>query len=125
MSKPQAFRNFPTSLPVTYGPYRAVVDRVFDGDTFLAFVDLGMGEYPPKEIRLLGANAPDRGEPGREEAKAFLESLLPRDTPLLLRTEKLGHDFDPTFSRWAAGVRMADGRDLSSVMVESGHARWI
>lgn len=33
MSKPSQFQGWPESLDVPYGPYRAVIERVVDGDT--------------------------------------------------------------------------------------------
>jgi hypothetical protein len=33
MSKPAQFQNRPDGLEVPYGPYRAVIERVVDGDT--------------------------------------------------------------------------------------------
>ena len=33
MSNPSQFQDWPESLNVPYGPYRAVIERVVDGDT--------------------------------------------------------------------------------------------
>ncbi len=123
MAKPRAFENWPKSaLPVTYGPFRAVVDRWQDADTAVMVVDASFGEYPYVEIRLANASAPEKNTSAGKEAKAFVEELLPRDSRVILRTEK--DRFAPTFSRWAAGILMEDGRDFATVLVDSGHGRW-
>jgi hypothetical protein len=33
MTKPTQFQGWPENLDVPYGPYRAVIERVVDGDT--------------------------------------------------------------------------------------------
>ena len=41
MSKPVQFQEGPKSLSLAYGLYRAVVERVMDGDTGHVMVSLG------------------------------------------------------------------------------------
>lgn len=41
MSKPVQFQEWSESLDVPYGPYRAVVERVVDGDTVHVVASLG------------------------------------------------------------------------------------
>jgi len=52
----------------TIFPTQAIVSNVYDGDTIV----LSTGQT----IRLLGINAPDRGEKGYEAAKAYMEDIL-------------------------------------------------
>ncbi len=123
VAKPNEFFNWPAQLPVTYGPYKAVVDRIVDGDTAIFCVDAGLDMYPVVAIRLLGVNAPELREAGGKESKAFLEELLPLGAPVLLRTDK-NEDWRRTFERWVAGVRTADGLDVASEIVAAGHGTW-
>jgi hypothetical protein len=44
MSKPVRFQEWPDSLSVPYGPYRAVIERVVDGDTVYVLASLGLDE---------------------------------------------------------------------------------
>jgi len=44
MTKPTQFQGWPENLGVPYGPYRAVIERVVDGDTVHAIVSLGLDE---------------------------------------------------------------------------------
>ncbi len=59
MSKPVQFQGWPESLGVAYGPYRAVVERVMDGDTVYVMVSLGVDEYAYRMIRIRGVKAPE------------------------------------------------------------------
>jgi endonuclease YncB( thermonuclease family) len=45
MSKPAQLQEWPEGLNVPYGPYRAVIERVVDGDTVHVVVSLGFDEY--------------------------------------------------------------------------------
>jgi hypothetical protein len=58
MSKPVQFQDWPQSLDVPYEPYRAVIERVADGDTVHVIVSLGLDEYAYRMMRIRGANAP-------------------------------------------------------------------
>ncbi len=120
--KPSAFGNWPARLPREFGPYAAVVDHVYDGDTVRLWVDVGLLTYVFVSVRLLGVNCPELREPGGPEAKAFLEEMLPKDTPVLLRTEK--NNWQRSFERWLASIRTADGRDVASEIVAAGHGVW-
>ena len=78
MSKPVQFQEWPDSLSVPYGPYRAVIERVVDGDTVYVLASLGLDEYAYRMIRIRGANAPElfSGPPEeRELGKASRDFL--------------------------------------------------
>lgn len=125
MAKPLVFLDWPTEvLPIDFGPYRATVDRWLDGDTGLFIVDLGMGEYIPKEIRLADASAPEKYTTAGKASWAFIKELLPRDSRVILHTQGTAPGFAQSFSRWVAAVLMEDGSDLATVMVEEGYAVW-
>jgi endonuclease YncB( thermonuclease family) len=122
MSKPAAFSFWPKALPYSYGPYRAVVDRVIDGDTFVSCVDVGLECYPFVAIRLFGCDAPEMEDEGGEAAREYLEEMLPPGSPIVIRTQ--GRSFARTFERWVASVLAHDGLDVATEMVRSGHATW-
>lgn len=87
------------------------VARVIDGDTIE--VDSPKGR---QRVRLLRIDAPERGEPGYEEASRALRELLPRGTPVRLEYE--GRREDP-YGRVLAYVH-AKGRNVSVEMVRQG-----
>ncbi len=59
MSKPAQFQEWPQSLSVSYGPYRAVIERVVDGVAVHVVVSLGLDEYAYRMIRLRSVNTPE------------------------------------------------------------------
>ncbi len=92
MSKPSQFQGWPSSLDVPYGPYRAVIERVVDGDTVHVLLSLGVDEYAYRMIRIREAFAPElfSGPPEERErgkaARDFLTQLLPPGTKCRLTT---------------------------------------
>jgi micrococcal nuclease len=124
VSKPVQFQEWPEDLSVPYGPYRAVIERVVDGDTVHVMVSLGLDEYAYRMIRIKSAFAPElfSGPPEERErgkaARDFLVELLPEGTKCRLLTER---DVS-TFGRYVASIELEDGRDVATALVEAGHA---
>lgn len=124
MSKPAQFQGWPESLNVPYGPYRAVIERVVDGDTVHVGVSLGLDEYAYRMIRIKGAFAPElfSGPPEERErgkaARDFLAALIPVGTKCRLTTER----DTSTFGRYVASIELEDGRDVATALIEAGHA---
>jgi endonuclease YncB( thermonuclease family) len=85
---------------------------------------LGLDEYAYRMIRLRGANAPELfSGPAevRELGKAsrdFLVELLPEGIRCRIATER---DIT-TFGRYVADIELEDGTDVSTALIESGHA---
>src|SRR5688572_16124523 len=96
MTKPIEFADFPQSLLslAPFGPYRAVVKRVVDGDSIWVLIDLGLNQYAFESIRLRDVFAPEinQGTPesiaAGQRAKVYLESLLPVGTQIVVETRK-------------------------------------
>jgi micrococcal nuclease len=65
--------------------------RVVDGDTVVLDIDMGWHVRSRWSCRLIGINAPDRGEGGYAEAKAALGTILAAG-PLAVRSLKLDPD---------------------------------
>jgi len=124
MSKPTQFQEWPEGLNVPYGPYRAVIERVVDGDTVHVGASLGFDEYAYRMIRLKDAYAPElfSGPPEERErgkaARDFLVGLLPVGTKCRLTTER---DVT-TFGRYVASIEVEGGTDVATALIEAGHA---
>ena len=124
MNKPAQFQDWPDGLDVPYSPYRAVIERVVDGDTVHVVASLGLDEYAYRMIRIKGAFAPElfSGPPQERErgkaARDFLAQLLPVGTRCRLTTERDA----TTFGRYVAALQLEDGRDVATVLIEAGHA---
>ncbi len=124
MPNPPEFDNWPVAIHPGYGPYRAVVDRVVDGDTLYVLISTGFNTYSYHSIRVAGINSPElftsdpiEREKGRA-AKAYLESIAPPGTKCLLRTDK----DKTTFGRYVGSMTLESGIDVASEMVPAGHA---
>lgn len=126
MASPTQFNEWPSNLTPGYGPFRAVIERVVDGDTVYALISLGMEVYAYHSIRVFGIDSPElfASDPverakGRA-ARAYLESICPPGTKCLIRTNK----DKTTFGRYVASLLLSDGRDVASEMVGAGYAEW-
>jgi len=86
------------------------VDRIIDGDTI---------ESNKTSIRLLGINAPERGELYYEEAKVFLEDLILNKTVNL----KYGKEMYDKYQRVLAYVFL-DNTNINLKLVEEGFANY-
>ena len=108
--------------------YKAIVERVVDGDTVDLLVDCGFNIMRKERIRFYGVDAWEtRGEEREEglKAKEFVQNLLPVGSECVVRTGKeqgkfgryLGEIFvnDP---RMATDTR----RSLNEMLLEEGHA---
>ena len=95
--------------------YKAKVERVVDGDTLYARVDVGFHASFLLSFRILGINAPEMKTPEGPAAKAWLAGLIEGET-VELRTEK-----DDSFGRWLAHVTY-EGRDIAQEMLALGLA---
>ena len=104
--------------------YKAILDRVVDGDTVDALIDLGFDTHVKKRIRLYGMDAWESRTRDKEEkkyglaAKAELKVLLD-DDDIKLVTKK--YDAKGKFGR-ILGDFFVKGVTVSSVMIERHHA---
>lgn len=110
-------------MPVTAASYiyLAALDRVVDGDTLYANVDLGFYVHRIVDVRCRGYNAPERGTPGGPEAAEYLRGLLDGQT-FTIQSHKLSSGSpERSFDRWVCDIWLADGRALADVMIAAGH----
>lgn len=112
------------SPAVPAGAFAARVDRVVDGDTFLATT---AASSRPVRVRVIGVDTPETVKPGTPvrcygpQASAFTKHLLPPGTVVRVDHEP-GGDTD-AFGRQLWDVWLPDGRFLESVLVAAGAAR--
>ncbi len=124
---------------MTYGPYKATVAAIHDGDTIdvdlvlvpragraKVDVDLGFNVHRApagvvlerQSVRLLGCNAEELATPGGKAALAFLETQLHVGDVVTL----VSHGWDKYGGRIDGQITLPDGRDLTKVMIAAGHA---
>ena len=108
----------------TYGPYRAEVVRVIDGDTVELAVHLWPGLVQRVNLRLDGANTPEkRGASACEMAQGkkateFTQIFL-KDTAVVM-VSGIHHD---KYAGRMLGRLSVDGKDLGAALIAAGLAR--
>ena len=101
--------------------YTAKLDRVVDGDTVDALVDLGVDTWKKVRIRMMGMNAPESRTRDLEEkargiaAKVRLEELLENGTCVLqsMGVGKYGR---------CLGIIFVDEVNINKTLISEGHA---
>jgi endonuclease YncB( thermonuclease family) len=110
--------------------YRAIVERVIDGDTLVVLIDTGFGDPLEEKLRLRGINTPELGTPEGERAKKFVEKLLPVGATIVLKSHKCRTD---TYGRFVGDIFykagcaepeeiIASGTYLNQELLEKGYA---
>ncbi len=95
--------------------YRATLDRVIDGDTYVLNVDLGFRVYSKVMVRLRGVDCPELSVEGGPAARSFAATTL-LTTSVLVRS----HLDRQSFARWVCDV-WVNGAPLADVLVAAGH----
>jgi micrococcal nuclease len=112
------------SPPLPADAFAARIDRVIDGDTFLATT---AGASAPVRVRVIGIDTPETVKPGvpvrcyGPQASTFTKHLLPAGTVVRADHEP-GGDVD-RYGRQLWDVWLPDGRFLESVLAAAGTAR--
>ena len=110
--------------------YRCKILRVVDGDTVDIDIDLGFGIWMHRErVRMMGIDTPESRTRDLVEkafglaSKQFVKDNLPIGSIHVLKTEidKKGEDAKGKFGR-VLGDFIIDGKRLTDMLVESGHA---
>lgn len=122
----------------TFGPYKATVAAIHDGDTFdvdivLATVgkvkrdtDLGFNVHrnpagvtlERQSVRLYGCNAAELDTPAGKTAVAYLETLIHVGDQVTI----LSYGWDKYGGRIDGDVTLADGRNLTETMIAANQA---
>lgn len=100
--------------------YNAIVFSTWDADTYRMDVDVGFGIWTKKQrIRLYGANSKERGTPEGKAARAFLLTIMPLGTKVVLTTFK---DATEKYGRYLGRITLPDGTDVAETLIAAGHA---
>lgn len=123
---------------MVYGPYRATVVAIHDGDTLdvdillakagksKTDVDLGFNVHrhprgtmlERQSVRLYGCNAPELATADGKAARDYLASLVKVGDIVRL----LSHGWDKYGGRIDGQITLTDGTDLAQAMIAAGHA---
>jgi len=112
------------NIAVQLYTYRAKITEVYDGDTFTADINLGMGIHMHGvKIRLLYVDTPEiRGEErsrGLEVRDHVRELILGKEVVIQTQQDKTGK-----YGRLLAEVYINNETPLSSYLVENFMAEW-
>jgi len=109
--------------------YRVKVLKVVDGDTVDVDIDLGFGVVLSDErVRIMGIDTPESRTRDKVEkvfglaSKKRLKELLGKTAILKTQINKNGEDMKGKFGRILGDFVSVDGRMVTDVLVEEGHA---
>lgn len=109
--------------------YKCTVNKVIDGDTVDVDIDLGFGIVLTDErVRIMGIDTPESRTRNKIEklfglaAKRRLKELLSKQCVLKTEINKDGEDMKGKFGRVLGDFISADGRLVTDIMIEEGHA---
>ena len=111
--------------------YKALINRVVDGDTVDVDIDLGFGVWLHDErVRIMGIDTPESRTRDLVEkafglaSKARLKELIPEGSIQTLKTEvdKDGEDAKGKFGRILGDFLSEGGRRVTEILIEEGHA---
>jgi micrococcal nuclease len=102
--------------------YKAVIDRVVDGDTMDAIIDLGFNIKVKQRLRIDGFDAPEIWHPSNDkeqehgyQAKARAVVLVEGKEVLVMTSKHPG-----IYNRYGAVVLLPDGQSFSEIMLLEG-----
>jgi micrococcal nuclease len=111
--------------------YKALINRIVDGDTVDVDIDLGFGVWLHDErVRIMGIDTPESRTRDLVE-KAFglaskerLKELIPEGSTQTLKTEvdKDGEDAKGKFGRILGDFLSEGGRRVTEILIDEGHA---
>ena len=110
--------------------YKALINRIIDGDTVDIDIDLGFGVWLRDErVRIIGIDTPESRTSDTIEkqfglaAKARLKELIPEGSMQVLKTEvnKNGEDMKGKFGR-ILGDFLIEKKKVTEILVGEGHA---
>jgi len=109
--------------------YRAHINRVVDGDTVDVDIELGFGVVLADErVRIMGIDTPESRTSDKVEkvfglaSKERLKSLLGKTAILKTEISKDGEDMKGKFGRILGDFLTKDGRRVTEILIEEGHA---
>ncbi|MFH1570137.1 MAG: DUF1016 N-terminal domain-containing protein, partial [Gemmatimonadota bacterium] len=107
----------PRPPPTPRYTYVAWVQRVIDGDTLVAVVDLGLDHQTrPQRFRLRGIDCPELGTRAGRNARAFVQDALAPVGFVVLTTHKTDN-----YGRYLADIRYLPGQPDPETVRQRGH----
>ena len=109
--------------------YDVRVVKIVDGDTVDVDIDLGFGvTLRDERVRIMGIDTPESRTRDKvedlfgEAAKARLKVLMKDGGKLITTEDRKGEDMKGKFGRILGDFRIGDGRKVTDILIEEGHA---
>ena len=109
--------------------YDVKVIKVVDGDTVDVDIDLGFGvTLTDERVRIMGIDTPESRTRDKvedlfgEAAKERLKVLMKDGGKLITTEDRKGEDMKGKFGRILGDFRIGDGRKVTDILIEEGHA---
>jgi len=102
--------------------YRGYVERVVDGDTVDAILDLGFGMTTKQRLRIDGFDAPETWRPKSESEKRHGEEAKGRAVELLMDKELVfvTSKDKGIYGRYGASITLPNGTNFTQIMIQEG-----
>ena len=104
------------AAPLTVYPAR--IERVIDGDTVVARLDLGLGVTLLQPLQLAGVDAPERSTEAGQQTLAYVQERLLHQAVLVAVQPQRARD---SFGRLLATIGL-DGGNFNQELIDQGHA---
>lgn len=111
--------------------YRALVEKIVDGDTLILRFDLGFQVWKEQRIRLAGVDTPPLDEPKGYQAFEYVRDQLAKAPFVIVRTHKIDvhgryvGDLFYSFSEKDGATVFREGRYLNQELLDKGLARMV
>ena len=112
-----------------HNEYDVKVIKVVDGDTVDVDIDLGFGvTLTDERVRIMGIDTPESRTRDKvedlfgEAAKERLKVLMADGGKLITTEDRKGEDMKGKFGRILGDFRIGDGRKVTDILIEEGHA---
>ena len=109
--------------------YDVRVVKIVDGDTVDVDIDLGFGvTLRDERVRIMGIDTPESRTRDKvedlfgEAAKERLKVLMKDGGKLITTEDRKGEDMKGKFGRILGDFRIGDGRKVTDILIEEGHA---
>ena len=105
--------------------YRGIVDRVVDGDTVDATLDVGFGIFTKQRLRIDDFDAPESWRPRNEAEKVHGEAAKARAKELLEGKEVTFTTSKAIgiYGRYGASIELSDGTKYKDIMISEGYQK--
>lgn len=100
--------------------YKAEIEKIIDGDTLTALIDLGFGLFIQQKLRLRGINCPEIDTEEGQKAKKFVQRRLNNLSFIVIKTYK---DSTDKYDRYLADIfYFKNGQDPYQVAEEGRYS---